>query len=397
MEQLETMVRRYRNHPSVFLWSMGNEEWALEQDEAGPRVIRAMQRRTQELDPTRLCTAAENGYYDKTMAPSLEVMGFNYNLKAVDGYREKHPKQQLLGSETCSALSTRGIYTTDKLRNWVSAYDVNKPGWGETAEEWWKFYGARPWLSGGFAWTGFDYRGEPTPYEWPSVSSQFGIVDTCGFPKDTYYYYKAWWGKEPVLHLFPHWNWDGREGETIAVWVHSNLEEVELFVNGESHGRQKVESLTHLEWKVRYHPGSIEARGYKGGKVVLTDNRQTTGAAAKLVLTADRIKLAADAEDMALVRVAVVDKDGISVPDAGNFVRFKLTGEGVFLGVGNGDPNGQESDQKPERSLFNGLAQLIVQSTKKPGTLVIEASAEHLETARLEIATHEAMPRPAVG
>ncbi len=143
-------------------------------------------------------------------------MGFNYNLKEIDAYHAKHPKQPSVGSETASTVSTRGIYSTDKLRNWVSAYDLNHTDWSELAEEWWKFYAAREWLSGGFAWTGFDYRGEPTPYGWPSINSQFGIVDMCGFPKDNFYYYKAWWGTEPVLHLFPHWNWDERDGEPIS-------------------------------------------------------------------------------------------------------------------------------------------------------------------------------------
>jgi beta-galactosidase len=396
MTQLSSMVRRFRNYPSIFVWSMGNEEWALQQNDAGPRVIRSMQERVKELDPTRLCTAAVNGSYDKPLAPSLEVMGFNYNLQDPDRYHAAHPAQFLIGSETASSVATRGVYITDKLRNWVSAYDVNQPGWGETDEEWWKFYASRKWLSGGFAWTGFDYRGEPTPYGWPSVSSQFGIVDTCGFAKDAYYYYKAWWGSEPVLHLFPHWNWDNREGEPIRVWVHSNLEEVELLVNGVTQGRKKVEPLTHLEWSVRYEAGMIEARGFKNGKVVLTDKRQTTGAPAKLVLTADRTNLLADGEDLVLVRIETVDKNGLLVPTADNFVRLSVTGEGALIGVGNGDPNCQESDKHPSRSLFNGLAQAIVQTTKKPGSLTVQATSHQLDSASLTIITKETALRASV-
>ena len=196
------MIRRFRNHPSIFLWSMGNEEWVLQQNEPGHASFAPCRSAVQELDPTRLCTAAVNGSYDKPLAPSLEVMGFNYNLQDPDRYHAGHPAQFLIGSETASSVATRGVYISDKLRNWVSAYDVNQPGWGETDEEWWKFYASRKWLSGGFAWTGFDYRGEPTPYGWPRVSSQFGIVDTCGFPKDAYYYYKAWWGSEPSCTFF---------------------------------------------------------------------------------------------------------------------------------------------------------------------------------------------------
>ena len=256
-----------------------------------------MMARTHELDPTRLCTAAVNTAFQTHFPEVLDVMGFNYNLKEIDAYHAKHPKQPSVGSETASTVSTRGIYSTDKLRNWVSAYDLNHTDWSELAEEWWKFYAAREWLSGGFAWTGFDYRGEPTPYGWPSINSQFGIVDMCGFPKDNFYYYKAWWGSEPVLHLFPHWNWGGREGEPIPVWVHSNLDSVEVFLNGKSQGSKKVEPLTHLEWSVKYEPGVLEARGTKDGKVVLTEKRETTGGPASIKLTADRTEINADGED----------------------------------------------------------------------------------------------------
>jgi len=397
LAQLSTMIRRFRNHPSIFLWSMGNEEWVLQQDEAGPRVIRAMQQRTHELDPTRLCTAAVNGSYDKALAPCLDVMGFNYNLSQIDRYRKDHPKQLLIGTETASAVFTRGIYTNDRLRNWVSSYDVNYADSSvDFGQGWWNFYSSRPWLSGGFAWTGFDYRGEPSPYAWPSVSSQFGIVDTCGFPKDAYFHYKAWWDNKPILHLFPHWNWPGREGEEILVQVESNLDSAELFLNGKSLGSQKVVPQYHLEWKVNYAPGTLEARGTKDGKVVLTETRRTTGAQARIVLTADRNEISADGQDIAIIRVEVVDKDGLPVPTGDAFIRFKVAGEGALIGVGNGDPNCQESDKKPERSLFNGLAQVIVQTTKKPGTVVIEATSHRLESATLTLVSKTAKLRPIV-
>ncbi len=203
MAQLEAMIKRYRNSPAIILWSMGNEEGVLQKDPQGVRVIADMVARSHELDPTRLCTSAVNDSFDSHFPDGLDVMGFNYNLNVPDAWHKAHPKKPSVGSETASTVSTRGIYTTDKLRNWVSAYDTEHPPWAELAEEWWKFYASREWLAGGFAWTGFDYRGEPTPYGWPSVNSQFGIVDMCGFPKDNFYYYKAWWGSEPVLHLFP--------------------------------------------------------------------------------------------------------------------------------------------------------------------------------------------------
>jgi beta-galactosidase len=402
MAQLELMVKRYRNSPSIILWSMGNEEWVMMYQPQGPRVVDEMIARTHELDPTRWCTAAVNTAFDTHFPEHLDVMGFNYNLKVIDDWRQKHPKVPCVGSETASTVSTRGIYVTDKLRNWVSAYDLNHTDWSELAEEWWKFYAAREWLAGGFAWTGFDYRGEPTPYGWPSINSQFGIVDMCGFPKDNFYYYKAWWGSEPVLHLLPHWNWGGREGEPISVWVHSNLDSVELLLNGKSQGSQKVEPLTHLEWKVKYEPGVIEARGTKDGKVVLSERRETTGDPVAIRLTADRTEINADGDDLAILRVEVLDKEGRALPTASNKISFRVTGEGKFLGVGNGDPNCQESDKEPERSLFNGLAQVIVQSTRTPGTITVEAYSKPyprpvLPAVRVTITTKRVELRPTVG
>jgi beta-galactosidase len=377
---------------------MGNEEWVLQPTPEGEHIVASMIERARQLDPTRLCTAAINGAYGPGISKALQVEGINYNLGAIDDYHHTHPGQPLVGSETASTLSTRGIYQTDKLRNQVSAYDSNRTEWSELAEQWWKFYAARDFLPGGFAWTGFDYRGEPTPYGWPSINSQFGILDLCGFPKDNYFYYQAWWGREPVLHLFPHWNWNERLGEPVAVWVHSNLEEVELFLNGRTQGRRKVEALTHLEWQVKYEPGVIEARGMKDGKVVMSARRETTGAPQSIRLSANRNEIAADGEDIALVRVEVLDGNGRAIPTADNLIKFRISGQGALLGVGNGDPNCQESDRAPMRSLFNGLAQVIVQATKVPGSIDIEAYAEDypgpkLPLARLSITTREATAR----
>ncbi|MDR3726427.1 MAG: beta-galactosidase GalA [Terracidiphilus sp.] len=403
MAQLEAMIKRYRNSPSIILWSVGNEEWVLQEEEAeqGAKIGATMVRKCHELDPTRVVSAAVNGSNEKGVSESFDVIGFNYQLSKPDEYHKKNPKRPLYGSETSSAISTRGVYATDALRNTVNAYDGVVP-WGETAEDWWKFYGTREWEAGGFAWTGFDYRGEPTPYGWPSINSQFGIVDMCGFPKDTFYYYKAWWGTEPVLHLFPHWNFEGREGDLIPVWVYSNLDEVELFVNGKSLGSQKVPNLGHVEWKVKYEAGSIEARGSKGGKVVLTEKHETTGPTVGLRLTADRTEINADGEDVAILKVEVLDKEGRAVPTASNLISFKVSGEGALIGVGNGDPNCQQSDKEPKRSLFNGLAQVIVQASKQPGEIRIEAVKEgwdgpELTPAKLTIVTKKAEMRPEVG
>jgi beta-galactosidase len=402
MAQLEAMVKRYRNSPSIILWSIGNEEGQLQSAmaEQGAKIGATMARRIRELDPTRVVSAAVNGNNEKGVSDAFDVIGFNYNLSGPDGYHKEHPTRPIYGSETSSAISTRGAYTTDPLRNTVNDYNGVVP-WGETAEEWWTFYGTREWEAGGFAWTGFDYRGEPTPYGWPSINSQFGIVDMCGFPKDTFFYYKAWWGKKPSLHLFPHWNFEGREGDQIPVWVYTNLDEVELFVNGASQGSKKVPHLGHVEWNVKYERGAIEARGSKDGKVVLTDKRETTGPAVAIRLTADRTEINADGEDLAVLTVEALDKEGRSVPTAGNLVAFKVSGEGALIGVGNGDPNCQESDKEPKRSLFNGLAQVIVQSTGTPGTIQIEAVKEgwdgpELTPAKLSITTKQVELRPGV-
>ncbi|HEY6850300.1 MAG TPA: beta-galactosidase GalA [Terracidiphilus sp.] len=400
--ELAAMVKRYRNSPSIILWSIGNEEWELQSPmaEQGARIGATMVSLCKELDPTRVVSAAVNGNNQKGVSDSLDIIGFNYNLSFPDEFHKRNPTRPVYGSETSSAISTRGMYTTDPLRNLVNDYD-GVVRWGETAEEWWKFYGTRDWEAGGFAWTGFDYRGEPTPYGWPSINSQFGIVDMCGFPKDTFYYYKAWWGTEPSLHLFPHWNFEGREGDMIPVWVYSNADQVELFVNGQSLGSQKVPHLGHVEWKVKYEPGLIEARGSKDGKVILSEKRETCGPAVAIRLTADRQQIDADGEDVAVLKVEALDKEGRAVPTANNRIGFKISGDGALIGVGNGDPNCQESDKQPRRSLFNGLAQAIVQASRHAGEIHIEAVKDgwdgpELTPAKLVITTKKVEPRPSV-
>jgi beta-galactosidase len=398
LEQLAVMVKRYRNSPSIILWSIGNEEYLLQDQmaEQGARIAASMVRRCHALDPTRAVTAAVNFNNEGGVSVPLDVVGFNYNTKKYpEAFHAKHPERPVFGSETSSAISTRGEYATDPLRNLVNSYDGVVP-WGETPEGWWTFYGSRAWEAGGFAWTGFDYRGEPTPYGWPSINSQFGIVDMCGFPKDYFFYYQAWWQPKPVLHLFPHWNWHGREGDEIAVWVYTNLDAVELLVNGKSVGTQQTPHLGHLEWRVRYEPGVIEARGTGGGTVVLTDKRETTGETHTLRLTADRPAIHADGEDVVAIKVEALDTQGRWVPTAKEMVSFTITGEGHLLGVGNGDPNCQESDKQPKRSLFNGLAQVLVQSTKTAGDVRVEAKLEAGTPAVLVVKTDAWTPRPAV-
>jgi beta-galactosidase len=407
LSELERLVRRDRNHPSVVIWSIGNEE-PEQGTPRGARIAASMKRLVRELDPTRLITEAMNGAWGEGLSRIVDVQGFNYAgghaqelADHIDAFHRAFPQQPTVGSETASTVSTRGIYQNDAARGYVSAYDINHPEWAHTAEHWWSVYDERPFLSGGFAWTGFDYRGEPTPYRWPCISSHFGILDTCGFPKDNFFYYQAWWGSKPVLHLFPHWDWSGREGQEIDVWCHTNLDSVELFLNGASLGTKPVKRNSHVEWKVKYAPGAIEARGAKNGQVVLTDKRETTGAPAKLVLRPDRGQISADGEDVSVIIVAIADAQGRTAPTASNEVSFKTSGPGRVIGVGNGDPSCHEADTpasptEARRSAFNGLCMAIVQTLKQPGEIRVEASSAGLETATVVIQAEIAKIRPAV-
>jgi len=383
LSQLDRMVRQGRNHPSIILWSIGNEE-IHRGTETGARIAETMKRRVYELDGTRPVTEAFNGKFGEGASRVLDVLGCNYYLDAIDPYHAAHPDKPIIGTETGSTVMTRGEYARDDKAAIVPAYDTDYPRWASTAERWWSFYDARPFLAGGVVWTGFDYRGEPTPFEhWPANGSYFGQMDSCGFPKDNYHYYRAWWGKAPVLHLFPHWNWAGREGEPIKVWVHSNCEAVELFLNGRSLGRKPVERNRHLEWQVPYAPGRIEAQGFAKGRRILTDIRETAGAPARLALSSDRRQLAPG--EVAVVRAAILDGKGREVPTASNRVRFALTGDARLLGVGNGDPRSLEPDHASARSAFNGLCMAIVQAGDKGGPIRLKASADGLAPAMLPL------------
>jgi beta-galactosidase len=396
LSQLERMIRRFRNHPSIIIWSLGNEEPEQGTDR-GVRIVSTVKRLAHQLDPTRPCTVAMNDAVGTGISHVVDVQGFNYGEPTVDPFHRMFPQQPCIGSETASTVCTRGIYEEDKDAGYVTAYDVTAPPWATLAQKWWSFYDQREFLAGGFAWTGFDYRGEPTPYSWPCISSHFGIMDTCGFPKDNYFYYKAWWGSEPVLHLLPHWNWPAsKQGQEISVWCHTNLESVELLLNGESQGVQKVSRNTHVEWKVKYQPGVIEVRGSKGGMVVMTTKRETTGAPAKIALRPDRSQINADGEDVAMVTVEVQDAQGRYMPIASNEVTFQVTGPGKLIGVGNGDPSSHESDQADHRKVFNGWAQAIVQSLPEPGSITVQATSPGLESASISITARAVTLRPAV-
>ncbi len=346
IDRLQRLIKRDRNHPSVVIWSIANEEFSTAGTPAGKRVAATMQDVIRKLDTTRPLTyAAPVANEFPGVNEVIEVRGWNYHIgQGADDYHAAHPKQPNVGTEQGSTVSTRGIYENDNVKGYVSAYDVNAPDWANTAQAWWKFYDARPWLSGGFVWTGFDYRGEPTPYDWPCINSHFGILDTCGFPKDNFWYYRSWWQEKPVLHLLPHWNWTGREGQEIEVRALSNCDEVELFLNGQSLGKQTMPRAEQLSWKVKYASGTLSAKGYKAGQLIAEEKIETTGVPAGVQLVPDRLAIDANGEDVSVVTVAVADELGRVVPVANNLIKFDLEGAGRIIGVGNGDPSCHEAD-----------------------------------------------------
>lgn len=371
LSELERMVRRDRNHPSVFLWSLGNEE-PHQSTERGARINAELKEQVRRLDPSRPTTFAVDQGWDNGVRRVVDVLGFNYRTNQIEPFHQRHPEQPVIGTETGSTVATRGEYATDPARHTVRAYDTEHPWWATTAEEWWTIAAGRPYIAGGFVWTGFDYRGEPTPYnEWPSISSQFGILDICGFPKDDYYYYRSWWrSDQPLVHLVPHWNWPGREGQPIEVWAHGNTQEVELRLNGRSLGRKRMPVNRHLVWMVPYAPGKLEAIGYDHGSVAARDERETSGPAHSVRLTLDR--RSAKKGEVVIASAMIVDARGRAMPTADNLLRFSARG-GRVIGVGNGNPNSLEPDVASQRKAFNGLAQAIVRVGAGPVHVAVES------------------------
>ena len=393
--ELESLVRRDRNHPSVVIWSISNEE-KEQGSELGAQQGRANVKLIRRLDNTRPVTAAMNNGIGHGLTGVLDVQGFNYHPETYDRVHREFPKMPLLATEIAAAVGTRGIYDRESFTVpkdtahyegnpalcQVAAYDINAPDWAETAETAWQAIAERPWMAGGFVWCGFDYRGEPTPFEWPDVGSQYGILDTCGFPKDVFYYYQSWWTGQPVLHLFPHWNWPGKEDHAIDVWCYSNCKQVELFLNGHSLGKHAMPRYSHLQWAVKYEPGMLSAKGYDDkGKIIAETKMETTGEPAAIKLEPDRTILTTNGTDISLVTVRIVDEQGRAVPMATNAVIFSVTGPGQLIGLGNGDPNCHEPDKGRQRSAFNGLCLAIIQSFHTPGTITIQADSPGLKSA----------------
>ena len=403
MRMLEWLVRRDRNHPSLILWSVFNEE-PLQGRREGYEMVRRMAAAVKRLDATRPVTAAINGgmFNAINVTQAVDVVGFNYQIAVYDKFHAANPMKPCTSSEDTSAVSTRGEYVSDrKGRHVLTSYDDEAQPWGATHRTAWKAIATRPYMAGGFVWTGFDYRGEPQPFEWPTVSSSFGIMDLCGFAKDSFYIHQAQWVKDrPVLHISPHWNWVGQEGKAIRVVAMANTETVALLLNGKLIGEQTVDPYQMNQWQVAYAPGRLEAVGKTGGRVVAHAAVETTSAPVALRLTPDRAVLAGDGRDATPITVEALDAKGRPVPTANLPVSFEIAG-GRIIGLGNGDANSHEPEKGNARALYNGLAQVIVQTEAGgSGALVLRALAVGLKPAEARIAVRAdrgppTVPRPA--
>jgi beta-galactosidase len=397
--QLRWLVRRDRSRACVFMWSLLNEE-PMQGTAAGYEMVRRLAAEVKALDDSRPVSVAMNDgmLTERNAADAVDVLGFNYRQFNYDRVHAARPELPLLSSEDTSAFQSRGAWFTDMDAHVVAEDDSVAAPWGNTHRQGWKLVAERPFIAGSFVWTGFDYRGEPSPFEWPSVGSFFGILDQCGFAKGAYWLRRALWIDDaPVLHLMPHWNWPGREGQAIKVMAFSNVEEVELWLNGHAQGRVRVDRFEQTAWQVRYAPGVLEVVGYNGGREVARHRVETTGAAVALRLVPDASRLKADGQDAQPITIEAIDAKARAVPTADVLVRLSIRG-GRILGVGNGDPNSHAEDKATQVRLFNGLAQVIVQSELAPRTrmLRLQAASAGLRAGELELPLVTAAPPPSV-
>jgi beta-galactosidase len=399
LKQLDWMVRRDRNHPSVILWSVFNEE-PSQGTEMGYEMVRRMSEVVKERDTTRPVTAAQSNsdLNPVNASQAADVAGFNYVYYDFDAYHKKYPTKPLFSSEDTSTVMTRDEFATDRQRTVLTSYDEYVLPWGLSHRNAWKQVDTRPFVAGTMVWTGFDYRGEPQPLSWPAAGSSFGCMDLCGFPKTAYWIHQAQWiTSRPILHLVPHWNWAGSEGKPIKVFVAANVEKVELFLNGKSLGLSPVDKYQMLTTNVNFEPGKLEAVGYNGSQEVARFAVETTGTAAKLQLVPDRISLAGDGYDAQPVAVRVVDAQGRIVPEANQMVKFDVVGPGVIIGLNNGDPTCHEPEKGVQHSVFHGLAQVILQSgLASQGKLTLRATSDGLAPAEVAMDVTPAPERPAV-
>jgi beta-galactosidase len=408
-----SMIQRDRNHPSIVLWSAGNEI-PEQSSENGPEMLQSLMNLFHIQDPTRpVLVACDNIAADNNAArveflDLLDIVGYNY----VDRWHERrelfysidrhdHPKWKMIGTESTSNSSIRGDYVFVRDSNLINPnYNFRMI----RAEQLWKFVAVNPYVIGDFMWTGIDYLGESM---WPSKSSSSGVLDLCGFPKDGYYFYQSQWTKTPMLHLFPHWNWEGREGQVIPVMAYTNCDAVELFVNGKSFGEKRMEfprqgnsggwntyayrqilpttADLHLSWDVPYEPGTLKAVGKKNGKVVCMEVIETTGKPAAIRLTVDSKQILADDQDVAHVKIEIIDAKGNVVPKADNLIHYKITGSGKLIGLDNGNPADHEPYNSSQRKVFNGLGLAIIKAGKALGKVTLTVSTEGLKDTAIDI------------
>ena len=394
LEPLRKMIERDKHHPCIIMWGVGNEEWGIEWNEKGEEIARVMTEFCHSVDPTRPVVVATSS--GPEVIKGTDVAGYNYILQnPIDKHRKDYPSRIGVGTEETSGCGTRGIYFDDIESGRMASLN-RKPNGPDSLynciERGLKFYEERPWLAGLFYWTGFDYRGEPNPLSYPATGSEFGILDYCGFPKDEAFYLKSWWTDETVLHILPHWNLTGHEGEEVSVWVYSNCDEVSLQVNGKNLGRKKMPHGGHLEWKTVYAPGSVKAVGYKSGKKVCTEIVRTSGSPASIQASIDRPEINGDGQDLSVINLSVLDAKGNFVPDACVPVKVTVEGPVRILGVGNGDPAFRAKERPEEPSArsftvdtFNGLAQVLIQSTGGDGKAVVTFSGSSISPVNVGI------------
>jgi len=402
LKDLEAMVLRDRNHPSVFIWSIGNEvmeQW--ERDGSGEAIATELADFVRSMDDTRPVTAACNDpapHNPVIASGALDLIGFNYRDTLWTRFPQTFPEGKFIGTETTSALATRGSYDmpSDIVRRWparwdqpfrdgnadltCSAYDNCSAPWGTTHRDSWRLIKNNAYLTGMYIWTGFDYLGEPTPYWWPARSSYFGIIDLAGFPKDVYYFYQSEWTDKDVLHLFPHWNWN--PGQTVDVWAFTNCDEAELFLNGNTMGRQsRGENDFNLVWKVPFEEGALLAVGYRNGTEIMRREIHTAGEPAALMLAPDRSDIRADGTDLSFITVTVVDENNNPVPHAGNIVNFSVEGPGIIAGVDNGSQTSMEPFKADYRKAYNSKCLVVVKAGKEKGEIKLTASADGMQDA----------------
>ncbi len=410
LDQLENMILRDRNHPSIILWSMANEEGGTQRSIIGKRYMRKMVAHAHKLDPSRLVTAGVNAWgsnADFGFAEEIDVMGFNYSLEFIDQYHKDHPDQPIIGTEVSNATVTRGVYTlggdgievkdgiggyytpegaykrNKKIEQHIAANNVETNSGAYKSVQ---FYAERPYLAGSFLWTGFDYNGETWPSSHPNNSSQFGAMDLAGFPKDIYYYYQSWWTNKNVIHIANHWNWEGLKGQEIPILIHSNADKVTLYLNGKKLETKPMKAYGYLQFEVPFKKGRLKAVGYKNGKKVSEDEIKTSGAPHAIRLTPDKTNMIADGKDLVFVRAEIVDNKGTPVPLADNPIQFTVDGGAQIVGTHNGNPTSYELDNAPSRKAFNGKALVIVKAGIQKGRVTVTATANNLEAQHLVLA-----------